>query len=132
MKLEITKRDFYIIFIIFLFCVYKLIKEIKYLSRQQMLSKLLKQCARWKKAADQDLTPLIAVLHSNYAAGYLWSIKDIFENEEIEKQLGGREMRHKFENAILETQKDTTRNAVSLCKEFSGDFDFMSVIAGEG
>ena len=106
--------------------------RLKYLPREVMLKKLIKQTARWKKAADNDSSPLIAVLHSNYSAGYLWSIKDVFENEEIENILGGKQIRHKFEEEILKTQRETTQKAVGECPNFSGDRDFMSVIAGEG
>jgi len=104
----------------------------KYLTREIMLKKLLTATARWKKASDNDLSPLIAVLHSNYSAAYLWSLRDIFENEEIERILGGKEMRHKFEAEILKTQKMSTQKAVRQCPDFSGQHDFMSVIAGEG
>ena len=35
------------------------------------IQKLTRQAARWSTAAAQDESPLIAVLHANYAAGYL-------------------------------------------------------------
>src|SRR5207237_6958 len=37
---------------------------------------LTRQAARWSTAASQDNNPLIAVLHANYGAGYLWAIHD--------------------------------------------------------
>ena len=45
---------------------------------------LVRQTARWATAAKQDKNILIAVLHANYAAGYLWALKDIASDEEIE------------------------------------------------
>ena len=32
---------------------------------------MVRQAARWSTAADQDESPMIAVLHANYGAGYL-------------------------------------------------------------
>ena len=47
------------------------------------INTLLRQTARWATAAKQDENPLIAVLHSNYGAGYLWALKDIATGEQI-------------------------------------------------
>ena len=37
--------------------------------------KLVRQAARWSTAAKQDKNSMIAVLHANYGAGYLWALK---------------------------------------------------------
>ena len=44
---------------------------------------MVRSCARWAVASLQDKSPLIAVLHANYAAGYLWALQDCFTDEEI-------------------------------------------------
>ena len=46
------------------------------------IEKLVRQSARWSTATKQDKNPLIAVLHANYCAGYLWALKEIVSNEE--------------------------------------------------
>lgn len=101
-------------------------------TRKEMLEKLVRQASRWSLAAQQDETPLIAVLHANYGAGYLWAIKDVYSDQEIESVLGSREMRMKFEKQIISIQDKATRDTVKACPEFSGQVSFLSKIAGEG
>ena len=48
--------------------------------------KLVRQAARWSTAAKQDNNSMIAVLHANYGAGYLWALKDIINTNTIEKK----------------------------------------------
>ena len=40
------------------------------------INTLIRQAARWSVAAQQDESPIIALLHANYGAGYLWALKD--------------------------------------------------------
>lgn len=124
--------EYHLLFAVFLYAIYKLIYQRIVLPRHLMIEKLIRQGARWYKGYQNDKNPLIAVLHSNYAAGYLWALKDIFENEEIEEYLGGREARLKYEAAILKAQDGATRQAVQVCPEYTDALDFMSKIAGEG
>ncbi len=53
-----------------------------------LITKLVRQAARWSTAAAQDEAPLIAVLHANYGSGYLWALKDIASAREIENATG--------------------------------------------
>ena len=96
------------------------------------LKKLLRQSSRWSLAAKQDKTPLIAVLHANYGAAYLWAIKDIFSEKEIEDILGSKEMRLKFEKEIISIQDKVTKEAIKQCPNFSGQIGILSKMAGEG
>lgn len=50
-----------------------------------MAQKLIRQVARWSTAGKQDKNSMIAVLHANYGAGYLWALKDIIKMDIIEK-----------------------------------------------
>ena len=52
-------------------------------SHVENIQKLTRQAARWSTAAAQDDSPLIAVLHANYGAGYLWALKDIATAKQI-------------------------------------------------
>jgi hypothetical protein len=95
------------------------------------IQKLLRQSARWAVAAEQDTNPLIAVLHANYGAGYLWALKDIANNEDI-KNATGIDMKT-FENKIINIQDTTTKRMAKLCPEYAGDSDkFLSAVSGEG
>lgn len=49
----------------------------------KMINTLVRQTSRWATASKQDINILIAVLHANYAAEYLWALKDIASDEEI-------------------------------------------------
>jgi len=74
---------------------------------------LARQCARWSTAAEQDKMSIIAVLHANYGAGYLWAIEDVFTPEEF-KIATGLDYRE-FRKEILRIQDKTTRELVSKC-----------------
>ena len=100
-------------------------------SKNQTLKTLLRQSSRWSLAAQQDKNPLIAVLHANYGAAYLWALKDIATSQEIESATGIDTM--KFEQKIKHIQDEKTKNMVKLCPEFSGKTDeYLAAIAGEG
>jgi hypothetical protein len=40
------------------------------------IEKLVRQSARYAVAAQQDASPVIAVLHANYAAAYFYALKE--------------------------------------------------------
>ena len=37
---------------------------------------LVRQASRWSVAAQQDKSPMIALLHANYGVGYLWALQE--------------------------------------------------------
>lgn len=61
---------------LYLFCVmWKYFKYQKPSNKEKInniIKTLVRQSARWSVAASQDTNIMIAVLHSNYGAGYLW------------------------------------------------------------
>lgn len=94
------------------------------------IQKLVRQTARWATAAQQDESPLVALLHANYAAGYLWALKDIATPIEIEKS-AGIEMK-RFEKHITDVQDAVTQKVVKKCPQFAGEVDlYLSTIAGD-
>ena len=94
------------------------------------IPKLVRQTARWATAAQQDTSPLIALLHANYATGYLWALKDIATDTQINRQAGID--LQKFEQHILNVQDATTKKVLKACPEFAGEVDlYLSTIAGE-
>jgi len=78
---------------------------------------LIKQCARWAVAAHQDKSPLIALLHANYAAGYLWAILDIATPQQIEKSTGINFFR--FKSEIQHIQAIATKKVSAKCPMFA-------------
>lgn len=85
--------------------------KIKY---QKAIMILYRQAARWAAASIQDDSELIRVLHANYAAGYLWSLKDIIPTDEFKKITG--EDFYQLENKIVYIQDTATKKLVEKCK----------------
>ena len=100
-------------------------KQIEFVAK-----KLIRQAARWSTAAKQDNNSMIAVLHANYGAGYLWALKDIINNDIIEKKTGIDMM--KFEDEIVKIQDEVTKNMAKLCPNYAPEQSVLTKIAGEG
>jgi hypothetical protein len=98
-------------------------------SKKRMIKKLVRQAARWSTASKQDESHLIAVLHANYGAGYLWALKDIASNREIEMAAGVDAM--KFEREIISVQDNATTLAIKECPLFGPPSTYLSRIGGE-
>ena len=100
----------------------------KWRANDDIIVKLVKQSAKWATTAQQDDSPLLAVLHANYAMGYLWALKDIAGTDEISKK-AGIDIK-KFEEHVMNVQDMVTKKVVKKCPEFEGDVDFyLSAIA---
>ena len=127
------KLLYILIFCIFIFYIINNIpnktinnnKQIKFIAK-----KLIRQAARWSTAAKQDNNSMIAVLHANYGAGYLWALKDIINYDIIEKNTGINMM--KFENEIIKIQDKVTQNMAKLCPKYAPEPSILTKIAGEG
>jgi hypothetical protein len=74
---------------------------------------LYRQTARWAAAAIQDESELIALLHANYATGYLWALKDIVSSEDFKKITNVDFL--EFENKIVDIQDSITKRFISKC-----------------
>ena len=90
---------------------------------------LVRQAARWSSAAKQDKNPMIAVLHSNYGAGFLWALKDIATQDQIEKATGIKLL--EFEKEVTDAQDGAIKKMITVCPEFQPDKGMLSVLAGE-
>jgi hypothetical protein len=75
---------------------------------------MYRQSARWAAASIQDEAPIIKVLHANYAAGYLWAMKDVVSTEEF-KRITGEDFL-KLESKIVEIQDKATKSLVEKCR----------------
>ena len=76
---------------------------------------LYRQCARWAAASVQDNATIIKMLHANYAAGYLWAIKDIITAERFYEITG--EDFIKFENKIVDIQDRSSKELIEQCPD---------------
>lgn len=113
--MEIILFIFLILTIVFLLFYHYNDKKTN-LNRDDIIKKLLRQAVRWSIAAEQDKLPMIAVLHANYGAAYLWSLKDIANNDEIEKIVGIDMM--KVEKEITRIQDETTKKVYLACPQY--------------
>ena len=98
-------------------------------SHDEIIKKLSRQAARWSTAAKQDLNPLIAVLHANYGAGYLWALKDIATTQQI--QTATNIDVKKFTKEIVQIQDETTLKMIKVCPEYAPERTYLSQIGGE-
>jgi len=92
--------------------------------------KLVRQAARWSTAAKQDKNAMIAVLHANYGAGYLWALKDIIKTDIIEKKT--KIDMSEFEDEIVKIQDEATQNMAKMCPEYAPESSYLTSLAGEG
>lgn len=98
-------------------------------NKDESIKILIRQAARWTTAAEQDENSMIAVLHANYGAGYLWALKDIATENEI-KRNGVDPV--KFEKAIVQVQDAATKRMASLCPEYAPRQSYLTTLGGEG
>ncbi len=96
----------------------------------QIIKKLVRQAARWSTAAAQDENSMIAVLHANYGAGYLWALKDIATDKQIES--ASRLNAKKFEEEIVKVQDQSTKKMASLCPSYAPKPTYLTRVGGEG
>jgi hypothetical protein len=80
-----------------------------------IIKRLMRGCSRWAIASKQDKSPLIAMLHANYAAGYLWALKDVFSDTQIERASGISNIID-FQNDIVTIQDTATKRLINSCK----------------
>ena len=83
---------------------------------KKSIKDLLRQSARWAIAAHQDKSPIISLLHANYAAGYLWSLKDIASDIEIEGATNIDIIN--FTEKVIKIQDLTTKRVSNKCPDF--------------
>ena len=85
------------------------------------IKSLVRQAARWSVAAKQDKSPIISLLHANYGAGYLWALKDIATDQEIEQVANINIL--DFTKKITDIQDEATKRVSKGCPNFIGNMD---------
>ena len=116
---------FFIVYIIF--SEYRCKKIHNECNYHEIIEILLRQCARWALTSIQDTTPLVRLLHANYSTGYLWALKDIATDDEIENATGV-DMK-KFTLRILRIQDETTANVIKVCPNFGPQEKYLFGVA---
>jgi hypothetical protein len=90
---------------------------------------LVRQAARWSTAATQDKNALIATLHANYGAAYLWALKAVATDSQIINATNINPQ--KFEQAIVSAQDNSTKKMIKLCPSLVPQ-SYLATIGGEG
>ena len=91
---------------------------------------LLRQSSRWAIAADQDVSPLIALLHANYGAAYLWALLQVASEEQINNSVNID--LQKFKKEISAIQDAATQKATKACPAFAGELNsYLLEIGGD-
>lgn len=117
--------------ILIIFFVLIIIKCLdKSYSKEEQIKTLIRQSARWSFAAKQDKNPIISVLHANYGAGYLWALKDIATDTEIES-VGNIDIL-RFRDEIVKVQDEANKKLIRSCPKLVPKDNYLANIAGEG
>lgn len=94
------------------------------------IEKLVKQSARYATIAQQDTSPMTALLHANYAASYLYALKDIATDNQIHNATGIDVK--KFREHIINVQDMVSKKTSETCPEIMGRVDmYLAEIGGE-
>nr|QIZ31264.1 hypothetical protein orf00309 [Ostreococcus mediterraneus virus 2] len=77
----------YLYLIAVIFVLYLMMKN-KTRGMNKAIEKLVRQSARYAVAAQQDESPVIAILHANYATGYFYALKEFASESQIHNATG--------------------------------------------
>lgn len=89
---------------------------------------ILRGSSRYALASLQDKSPMIALLHANYGAGYFWAMRDAYKTTDIENIVDVLE----YEKRITEIQDQATKDVMKVCPQFSKNLDLrLAKIANE-
>lgn len=86
-------------------------------SHRQIIKSLIRQTARWAVASQQDTSPMIAILHANYAVGYLQALQTIATENELMQETDI----HHLEYKVYQTQDNAVKKIIKACPQYVGD-----------
>ena len=121
--------EYIIILLLVLIILLTLLTNDNKTDNKETIQILVRQASRWSVAATQDMNPMIALLHANYGAGYLWALRDIATDDEIYDATGIDVI--KFKNEITKIQDDATIKVAKTCPNFAPQSTYLSGLAGE-
>lgn len=99
-----------------------------YNEKDKNIKSLLRQTSRWAVASEQDKSPMISVLHANYAIGYLQALQDIATEKEINQYVNFP----RFKEILYKIQDNAVKKVVSSCPEYTGDLNKELALIGIG
>jgi hypothetical protein len=112
-----------------IFVLYLMMKN-KTRGMNKAIEKLVRQSARYAVAAQQDESPVIAILHANYAAAYFYALKEFASESQIHNATGIDVK--KFKEHVINVQDMVTRKTSEKCPDFVGEVDiYLAQISGE-
>ena len=94
-----------------------------------VIRSMIRQAARWSTASLNDDSSMIAVLHANYGAGYLWALLDNFTTEQIQEATNIDFL--KFRTEILNAQDIATKKMAVLCPAYAPPNTYLTSLGGE-
>ena len=119
----------YLYLIAVIFVLYLMMQN-KTRGMNKAIEKLVRQSARYAVAAQQDESPVIAILHANYAAAYFYALKDIASESQIHNATGIDVK--KFKEHVTNVQDMVTKKTYEKCPDFIGEVDvYLAEIGGE-
>lgn len=99
--------------------------------RNKQIETLVRRAAKHATTAQQSSSPLVATLNANYAAGYLYALRDISSAEDVHGATGIDYK--KFQSHVLAVQDSVTKKTLEVCPSFRGEIDlYLSTIGGGG
>ena len=118
----------FMILVIILILLFQNNTENNYNEKDKNIKSLLRQTSRWAVASEQDKSPMISVLHANYAIGYLQALQDIASEKEINQYVNFP----KFKEILYKIQDNAVKKVVSSCPEYIGDLNKELALIGIG
>jgi hypothetical protein len=88
-------------------------------SNDYITETLVRQSSRWLVASQQDKSPLISLLHSLYGFGYFMALKEIMDENTINRFVNTK----KFEKELNNTLDITTKKVVSVCPQYANELN---------
>lgn len=102
--------------IIIMVLLFALCKSKEGTRHQNDIEELVRQTSRWAVASQQDKSPMIALLHANYAAGYLQALELIGTENEIDAVTNLENLRKK----VYRTQDKAAQKVLFTCPNYVG------------
>lgn len=107
-------------------------KNYQPLYTKNVVDTLVRQSSRYAIASEQDESTLIALLHANYAGGYLWALKDIVNERTINEHIPKSSLKE-LEKYITSVQDKASQRATSECPQLVGPISnrIVASLAGD-
>lgn len=95
-----------------------------------IITKLIRQSARWSAAAQQDKNPVINMMHANYGSSYLFALKGIIGDTNLIENVSGVDLME-FEKKITDVQDGAMAALAKICPDIVPKEQYLAKIAGE-